>query len=103
VTRRVEKRGVKLILNDSVENIEPKNGYIVTREGVSIAADLVVSYGFKLPLVNILQRVYRYPPSAHAQTLNSSRSLSDQTSSPVRAMSKSNLHSNSSSTLVCLP
>jgi len=44
VTRRVEKRGIKLILNDSVENIEPKNGYIVTREGVSIAADLVVRY-----------------------------------------------------------
>ena len=44
MTRRVEKRGIKLILNDSVENIEPKNGYIVTREGVSIAADLVVSY-----------------------------------------------------------
>lgn len=104
VAKRMQKRGTRLVLDDSVENSEPKDGYIVTRKGVSIAADLVVSDAFDLLflIVNVLRHVCRYPPLAQAQILHSSRSLSDLMFSLIMATSKSNPHSNLLSILVCL-
>ncbi|KAJ3506388.1 hypothetical protein NLJ89_g6897 [Agrocybe chaxingu] len=42
IERRVVKRGVKVIKDDFVDDVEPKEGKIVTRKGVSVEADLVI-------------------------------------------------------------
>jgi len=49
VTQGVEARGVYLVLDDVLENLEPQDGKVVTRLGKSIRADLVVrsSLSFK--------------------------------------------------------
>ena len=43
VNESLQKRGVRLVLGDRVDDVVPKDGKIVTRSGKEIPADLVVS------------------------------------------------------------
>lgn len=40
---RLRKRGVQLILDDAVENLEPIDGAIITKDGKKLNPDLIVS------------------------------------------------------------
>ena len=42
LTQKIVGRGVRLVLGDRIEDIEPKNGTVTTTAGESIPADLVV-------------------------------------------------------------
>ena len=42
VVDNITARGVKLVMNDRVDDFEPKDGKITTRSGQSVPADLVV-------------------------------------------------------------
>ena len=39
---RVQRAGIDVVLGDMVENVEPSNGSVSTKNGKSIKADLVV-------------------------------------------------------------
>mgnify|MGYP001290587524 CR=1 FL=1 len=43
VGRNIAKRGVSLVLNDRLEDLDPKEGFVTTAAGKRIPADLVVS------------------------------------------------------------
>ena len=51
LTQKIAARGVRVILGDRIDHIEPRNGIVTTAAGERIPADLVVRY-YSCPLSN---------------------------------------------------
>jgi len=77
VARKIQKRRNNLVLGDSVHDLELKNGAVVTRQGKTIPADLVVNWFpccFPFPLLTLALKVPTFggrPNTSFIKTLGS--------------------------------